>query len=233
MILSMVNSQWSIVNGQTMSNSSYILEQGNLGSFSGRATGPTKTLTDSGGTTAPGIYQGTNYIMRANFYYGAASTSSSFNFSISNTSINFGTITPGEPLVRTNNLTVSSPSGYAITAAENSSLKNSNGNTIPDTTCDTGTCTQNVSALWLSPLTYGLGYRCNNLNGTDCSSIFAQSGYFAQFANTASSETPVVVMQNETGSQSQGQITYKLNIAASQPSGTYQNTIQYIAIPSL
>ena len=174
--------------------------------------------------------------MRANFYYGeTATSSSSLNLAISNTSINFGTITPGEPLVRTNTISITSPSGYEIIASENNPLKNSGGISIPDTTCDAGNCTQSTSALWLSPLTYGFGYRCDNLaSSTDCSSSFNQGNYYMQFANTQGSETPQVVMSN-TGSvaNSQGQITYKLNISSSQVPGSYQNVIQYLAVPSL
>ncbi len=224
------------VNAQTMSNSYYILEQGSLNSFAGKATGPSNAITDAGGTLAPGIYQGTNYLIRANFAYGlVATTSSTFSFSISNTSVNFGTITPGEPVIRTNQLTVSSPnSGYQVSTSQNSPLVNSGGATIPDTTCDAGNCTQSTSAIWTSPLTYGFGYRCDNLASTDCSSNFSKANYYMQFPNLQGSESAQVVMSKATSSSnSQSQITYKLNISSTQAPGSYQNSIKYIAIPSL
>jgi hypothetical protein len=236
-IMSVVSCQLSVVTfAQTMSNDSYILNDGNLNSFGGKSTGSNYSVSSTGGGLAPGVYSGTNYKVRANFSYGAvASESSAFSFSISNSSINFGTITPGEPITRSNTLTISSPiSGYQLTASENYPLKNPQGAVIANTTCDAGNCTFAVAGLWNSPLTYGFGYRCDNLASSDCSSTFSQSNYYRSFASAAQNQTPQSVMSNtQTTSNSQASITYKLNVAGTQPSGQYQNTVSYIATPSL
>lgn len=208
-----------------MSNNDYILKEGNINSFAGRATGSNYKVTSTGGGLAPGVYAGTNYKVRANFSYGAvSSTSAAFTFSISKSAISFGTITPGEPITRSNTLTVSSPiSGYQLTASENYPLKNPQSAVIANTTCDAGNCTYAVAGLWNSPLTYGFGYRCDNLASTDCYSGFSQANYYRAFASTAQSQTPQAVMSNTNSSNnSQGQITYKLNIAGTQPTGQYQ-----------
>lgn len=225
----------TIINAQIMSNGSYILEQGGLSSFAGRSTGTQNTLTSSGGKLAPGVYTGENYIIRANFNYGESASSSALLFTISNTSINFGTIKPGDPVIRTNTLLITSPnSGYQVSASENNSLRNSSGAQIPDTSCDSGNCTESTPALWVSPLTYGFGYRCDNVQANDCSSAFGNPNYFMPFSNISASETPHTIMDGISPTQnSEGQITYKLNISGTQASGVYQNTIQYIAIPSL
>lgn len=155
LFLSVVSCQLSAVtHAQTMSNDSYILNEGNLNSFGGKSTGSNYSVTSTGGSLAPGVYSGTNYKVRANFSYGAvASSSSAFTFSISNSSINFGTITPGEPITRSNTLTISSPiTGYQLTASENYPLKNPQGAVIANTTCDAGNCTYAVAGLWNSPL---------------------------------------------------------------------------------
>lgn len=235
-----INQKSSIINlayAQTMTNGSYTIEEGNLNSFAGQATGTNYTVSDTGGGLAPGIYEGPNYKIRANFGYGGeASTSGEFSFSISNTSVNFGTITPGEPITRANTLTVSSPNaGYQITGSENHPLENTTNATIPNTTCDSGNCNQAISGIWISPLTYGFGYRCDNLNSsTDCAQGFSTTNYFKSFANTQTSQNPQIIMSNSIPvTNHTGQISYKLNISGSQPAGLYQNAIQYIAIPSL
>lgn len=235
-----INNQSSIiniVNGQIMTNGSYTIEEGNLNSFAGQATDTNYTVNDTGGGLAPGIYEGTNYKIRANFGYGGeASSSSDFSFSISNTAVSFGTLNPGEPITRANTLTVSSPNaGYQITGSENHPLQNTTNSTIPNTTCDSGNCSQAISGLWVSPLTYGFGYRCDSVSSSNnCASGFSTANYYKSFSNTATSQNPQIIMASSIPvSNNIGQITYKLNISGSQASGLYQNAIQYVAVPSL
>lgn len=223
------------VNAQTMTNGIYIIQAGNLNSFSGKATGGGKTLTFTGGQTAIGLYSGTNYKVRAGFQY--IYSVIPFTFSISSIEINFGTLIPGESITRTNNLTVSNGSafGYQVTSSENNPpRKLSTKEDIPDTTCDSGNCTETTAATWANPLTYGFGYRCDNLLSTDCASDFSTSTYYKQFANLEKLETPQIVMSSaNVGRNKQAQITYKVNISGTQPAGQYQNMIRYIATPSI
>lgn len=220
---------------QMMRNDTYILKWGNFNPFAGKATGSQRTLTFTGGQNAIGLYTGTNYKVRAGFQY--IYSIIPFTFSISSIEINFGALTAGEPITRTNNLTVSNGSafGYQVTASENNALRVlSTGEDIPDSTCDSGTCTETTAAAWTSPLTYGFGYRCDNLSGTDCSSDFATSTFYKQFADLEKNETPQVVMSSlNVGKSRQIQITYKVNISATQPAGGYQNIVRYIATPSI
>lgn len=124
--------------------------------------------------------------------------------------------------------------GYQVTASENTPLTITNTSvTIPDTTCDAGNCSQTTAAPWTSTLTYGFGYRCDNVSGTDCSQDFATTTNYKQFANTAKSELPVAVMSGTGASTNkQAQITYKVNISGSQTAGVYANGITYIATPT-
>lgn len=221
---------------QTMSNTNYTLQMGNLNMTAGKPTGPSNKLNLTVGQTAPGLYSktGVNYKVRAGFQY--IKSIIAFAFSISETNINFGTLSPTTPVTRTNNLTISngSANGYQITAFENHQLSvPSTGSIIPDTTCDDGTCTESTSALWNNTLTYGFGYRCDNVTGTDCASGFTTANYYKQFADNSIPETAQAVMSGtNVGRSKQVQVTYKVNVSSSQPPGIYTNVITYIATPT-
>lgn len=224
-----------IVNAFTMSNADWIIDFGNLNSTSGHPTGThykvSNTVGEFGGV---GLYSGTNYKVRAGFQY--IYSIIPFRFTISNLAIDFGSLTPTNPITRTNTLTVSNGSadGYTVTAFENHALLSPpSGQQIPDTTCDSGTCNESAAAAWTSTLTYGFGYRCDNVSGTDCPSVFATPTYYRQFSNTTLGETPQAVMSGtNVGRNKQSQITYKVNISGTQAAGTYSNVITFIATPT-
>lgn len=221
----------------TMSNSFYIIILGNMNSIAGKALGTANTLTFTSGQLGSGLYTGTGYTLCAGFYGGIYCNKPAtglFTFTVTPTALDFGSIDPTSPVTRTNTLDVlSTSSGYSVTAIENHSLQTASASAIPDTTCDTGTCNPSTAAIWSNALTYGFGYRCDDIAGTDCISFLTD--YYRPFANAALLESPQIVMEN-TGSGSstdkQAQITYKVNIAASQIPGVYTNTITYVASPN-
>ncbi len=226
----------SDINAQTsMSNSSFIIRFPNLNSFAGKPSNSEYSLGITGGQTAPGLYSGANYKVRAGFQY--IKSIIPFSFSISSIFIDFGPITPGAPVTRTNLLTISNGSayGYTVLARENHPLRvNASGFSIPDTTCDTGTCNETTSAAWTSLTTFGFGYRCDNVTGTDCSTDFSNPNNYKQFASSESAELAQPVMQgSNVGRNIQTQITYKVNISSVQAAGAYENTITYIALPTI
>lgn len=173
-----------------------------------------------------------------------------FTFSISQTLIDFSTLSPTNPINRSNNLTVSngSANGYSIIAFEDrelsssptsnvasakSDLASASSAFIPDTTCDNGLCSEVSSAAWTNPLTYGFGYRCDNLVGTDCASGFSELGFYKQFANNSLSETgQKVAIGSNNKSEKTVRITYKINVPGTQQFTFYSNTITYIAVPN-
>jgi hypothetical protein len=225
----------SQTHAQTMTNGNFNVQGGNFNSFSGAASNPqgNKVSFTSGETGSEG-FTGSNYKIKAGFQN--INSSTSFTFSISSTSLNFGDLKPGEPVTRTNLLTISSNSapGYSVKASENHEPQVLNGASIPDTTCDNGSCSQTTAAVWSSPLTYGFGYRCDNKLSSGCSPDFSQTDSFRQFSNSSNKEEPVDIMQGiGTKLSHQSQITYKINIPNTQPAGMYQNSILYIAVPSL
>lgn len=223
----------------TMSNVFFILHLGNFNSIAGTSTGPNNRLTLTVGETGAGYYSGSNWQLCAGFYGGVnCKAPGLFSFTISSTNINFGILDPNTPIDRTNLLTVNNAglnsSSYYVTASENHPLLMTTGTTtIPDTTCDNGLCTSLLSGPWVvhsgSSLTYGFGYRCDNVFGSDCATGFSNPSYFKQFAASSSAQ---VVMTGPAGLNRETQITYRLNTSPSQPAGLYTNVITYIATPT-
>jgi hypothetical protein len=218
-------------NAQTMTNSSYILKMGNLNSGSGKPTGSGFKVNFTTGQTGANLFSGTNYKVRAGFQY--INSIIPFRFSISSILIDFGSITPGTPITRANRLTVSfgSANGYQVTVSQNHNLRiNASGQEIPPTICDSGPCTTSTANVWTSPTTYGFGYNCVNVTGTDCSSDFTNNTYFRPFI---SSPSAVAVMSSLNVSRNRiSDITYKLNVPGSQAAGQYTNILNYIATPT-
>jgi len=217
---------------QTMSNSDYIIQMGNLNMSAGKPTGSGFKLLNTLGQTSPGLYSGTNYKVRAGFEYILSIIP--FRFKLENTFIDFGIVTPTVSILRTSKLTVSNGSafGYQVTISQNHNLRaNPSGMEIPATACDGPSCTPTTAASWASALTYGFGYRCDNVSGTDCEGQFlTSSDYYKPFI---SSPSAIIVMSSpNVGSNKISQVTYKLNVAGSQAAGLYQDVINYIATPT-
>lgn len=218
----------------TLRNDYYMIRMGNLNTVAGESAGSGYSLNITGGQTAPGRYSGTNYVVRAGFQY--ISSIIPFYFKIDNIVIDFGNLTPTNPVTRTSTLTINNQSagGYIVTAQENHQLLvPSSGSLIPDTTCDAGNCTETTAALWSNTLTYGFGYRCDQVGITNyCPSGFNTANYYKQFADTSKNESAVTVMSGQSGKNQQSTITYKVNISSTQPPGIYTNVITYIATPT-
>ncbi len=218
---------------ENLKNTNYIIQMGNLNSFAGESDGSGYSLNITGGQTGAGLYSGTNYTVRSGFQY--ISSIIPFSFSISQLIIDFGALSPTNPVSRTNILTIDNQSagGYSVKAYQNHHLLDpATGAVIPDTTCDGGTCNETTSAAWANTLTYGFGYRCDPVTTNYCASGFASSGYYKQFADKESNETEQTVMLGQAGRDQQAEITYKVNISSSQPAGLYTNVITYIATPT-
>jgi hypothetical protein len=218
---------------QTMSNDDYKIRMGNLNSVAGKSTGDQK-LNITVGQTGPGLYSGPNYKVRAGFQY--ISSIIPFRFSVSDVAVALGTLTPNNPIFRTAILTVSNQSagGYSVTLSQNHQLLvPASGAIIGDTTCDGGTCSETTAAAWTSSVVYGWGYRCDLVSGSNyCVSDFSSADNYKQFADLSKNESAQTVMTGATGRSQQAQITYKVNISASQFAGFYTNVVSYIATPT-
>lgn len=229
---------------QVMSNGSFRIEMGNLNSIAGESSGSNYNLSITSGETASGLYSGANYKVRAGFQY--IPRGAPFSLSISNTLIDFGVLSPTNPVTRTTTLTISNSkaSSYQVTASENHQLiVNRTGAIIPDTTCDNGNCNQTRAGEWSNTLTYGFGYRCDSVSiassGTSSptcitgdSSFSSNKNYFKQFSDASKKETSQIVVKGGKGRSQKATITYKVNIPSSQATGKYSNTVTYIATPN-
>jgi hypothetical protein len=218
----------------TMTGDNYILQMGTLDSFSGQASGGDKELNFTGGQSPQGLSGGSKNKVKLGFQY--IHPLRGFSFSISQSLIDFGILSPTNPVIRNAILTVNNRSGegYTVSASENHPLQSAaSGQTIPDTTCDNGACTQLVSGIWENALTYGFGYRCDPISDRDCADGFANNQSYKQFADESKNEAPQTVMlSSSNGGTKQVKITYKVNISGTQPAGAYANTITFIAVPS-
>lgn len=217
----------------TMSNENWIIDMGNFNSGAGTASNTKNKINSIIGQTGPGIYAGKNYKVRAGFIQ--SSSPPAFSFSIAQTAIDFGLLSATNPVIRTSTLTISNPGapGYQVVAYENNSLKNESNISIPDTTCDNGSCTETTAAPWKATLTYGFGYRCDNIADATCSSAFTDIDDYRQFADKSSNESPQTILIGKGGKTNRkAKISYKLNISGTQPPGVYTNSITYIAVPT-
>jgi len=228
------------IEAQSFSSQSYQIQFGNFNVTSGKKSSANYTLTDTVGQNAPGQFNNTGYVLKAGFQY-IYDTSNKFSFAIDNLSINFGTLVPNVGSTSTNIITITTPSGkgYEIIAVENRPLSGSNpGVTIPDTTCDSGTCSEAISGLWTSNNTFGFGFNAIGINssgvatGVGTSNYFTNNNYYRQFANSATNETGQVFMsENKPVKEHSAKITYKALISRSQAADSYENSISFIAVP--
>lgn len=216
---------------QTFDSASYHIEFGNFNMTSGKKTSANYSLTDTVGQNAPGQYDSSGYTVKAGFQY-LYQQSIPFSFQISNLDLSLGLLTPGVGSTVTNTLVISTPTGngYNILAIANHPLKSiTGGDTIPDTKCDSGTCSESVSNVWTSNSAYGFGF---NATGDGTSSYFSNSTYFRQFADSSAGETAQILMSENTPVKDHSaKITYKALVSLNQAGGTYQNSINFIAVP--
>jgi hypothetical protein len=210
---------------QTASNNSYNLNKSSIS----RPDEPTDQSTNQNSN----LITGTNY--QAILGFEDKNSKDFFQFWVSETDINYGEISPTDPVTRSNLLTVLAvPAyGYTIQSYEDHALKQETSQAlIPDTTCDNGACNSVSSEPWNGNLTYGFGYRCDQVSSSNyCSGGFLDPTYFKQFAKGGSNQ-PQNIMQGGSLKKGQAQITYKVNISASQTPGFYSNSITYLAIPN-
>ena len=126
--------------------------------------------------------------------------------------------------------------GYIITTVENDQLGKDGGTSpmIPDTTCDTGSCTQSSQQEWATATNNGFGYSLQDIDSSGIAFTYASSSgtwKARQFAATIESESPVQIMQNTSlpTTTEAAYICYRLSIGSTQVAGDYENNITYTA----
>ena len=210
------------------------IQMGTVNITGGRKTNDSGSivLTDTVGQTFQGQFNSAGFVILAGFQY--INTLIPFSFKISDLDINFGSLVPGIPSLDSNTLTVTTGSafGYSVKAIEDHPLRMSNGiTTIPDTSCDLATpCLQTDAAQWIDNARTGFGY---NMSGDDVDTAdFTDSNDYRPFPVQNIDQPAIVMSKGGIATVSAAIVTYKVNVDAAQAAGTYQNAIQYIAIPS-
>jgi|GEM_PF-2686492 len=163
------------------------------------------------------IFEGPNYTVDE-------TDSSTLGISSSSDFIDFGPLSPTNPIVRTLTLSVfgKTSRGYQVFAFEDHALMQTGGAEIPDTTCDSGQCTQKIQDTWTNTLTFGFGYS-------------KTGSFFNQFANLKEKKLPQPILKvTFLNAIDQAQLNYKINIAGSQNlDNFYSNTTSYLLVPNL
>ena len=220
----------SAVEGQSSLDSpSYRIKFSNFNMTSGSKSSDGYNILDTVGQTAAGLFTSSGFKVKAGFPY--ITTIIPFAFSISNLSLDFGTLTPQTFDTVTNTLTVSAggAGGYTVNAAEDHPMRLSDTAIyIADTTCDTS-CSETAADVWTSTTKYGFGY---NMSGNHVPAAFVNSTYFKQWADLSAAESPQTVMSSASvGENRTATVTYKINTAATQAAGEYQTQIRFVATP--
>lgn len=227
---------------ETMSNQNYVIKTQELETTSGNTTSEGNSPKSTAENLNSSVSEGVNFKIRRGFENLAPA--SPFSVSLSTDIIDFGALTPTNPIVRTLDLDINSGTiyGYSILVFENQSLTiippaelNPTATSkaiIPDTTCDNGQCSIENASEWSNALTYGFGYRCDNLIGADCDSSFIKNGYYKHFPNIASNDDPLSIMSGIGANGKKVRISYRVNIPGTQSQGIYSNIITYIAVPN-
>lgn len=221
---------------QTMSNKEYILKTQSLNSVSGVTSNEDYQLRSSSGELGTEGAEGVNFKVRTGFEN--AQSTLPFSVSLSSDVIDFGSLSPTNSIVRTVDLGVYSLGtlGYSVIAFENHPLQSDpstgSGQVIPDTTCDNGDCSSEKAGIWINTLTYGFGYRCDNITGTDCDKSFSNPKFYKHFADNSNGQSPQSLMSGIGSKNKDIRMSYKVNIGGNQAQGIYSNIITYIAIPN-
>lgn len=208
-----------------MENETYILD------LNPPDTETAKPLEDQ---TQPALEKG---VIRGNGFtaklsYDDETNPAPFVVTSSQDTINFGEIKPGEPIIRSHSLFIPAFShGSQVLVHETHVLRSLDKSEIPNASCDNGNCTNILTDLWVSPLTYGFGYRCDNITASACEENLNKDTY-KRFSTLEVGETASLLMSQD-GSQVKSVVSYKLNIPGNQKEQGYQTDIYYIGIPNL
>lgn len=121
--------------------------------------------------------------------------------------------------------------GYVVTVFEETKLRNlTTGVTIPDTTCDAGTCTYTTAQPWTTDNTHSKwGYTLQNLSVGITSTTFTYTNGYKAFGVGFAQAQPIMTNPGTPSTTEQAFICYRLTAANSQQAGSYENKLTYTA----
>jgi hypothetical protein len=216
-----------------MESPSYVIQFGNFNMTSGEKSSASYNVTDTVGQTGAGPYGqygSSGYFVGSGFQY--IYQFSAFSFILSKTHIDLGELVVGQHNTdfHTISITSSGANGYVVYAYEEHPLRLLNAaNTIPNTTCDSGTCTNASAGIWTDTNVRGFGF---NISGDDVPGDFLNTTYFRPFADRASAEPMQVVMSSNTPARDRvATVTYKAGVGGTEAAGNYSTGVVYVAVP--
>ncbi len=127
--------------------------------------------------------------------------------------------------------TTNAANGYVIQAFESGRLTMIGGSTtIPDTTCPSNSCTPTSAAAWTTNTASGFGYSLQ-VGSTSAGAVLGigVSGQYKPFGLGYANAQPIMSRTNTPLSVDSAYIGYRVTVSTSQPAGTYQNEINFIA----
>jgi hypothetical protein len=155
-----------------------------------------------------------------------------FMISVSPKVIDFGELSPTNPLLREMEISVLNKSSDVYTVFVSEASPPANGDVfIPDTSCDNSACTEQVAGPWENILTYGYGYRCDDTENRYCDMVFKNNNYYKQFPAISYQKNMQPIITGKKKAFAKVKLTFKLNIAGSQAVSGYTNTVTYILAP--
>ena len=217
---------------QQMDSSDYSIKFPNINFGAGNTSSDSYNVSTTVGQLAANEFSSLGYIVKAGFQY--RQSIAPFMFSVSDSSIDLGSLVPQTPTTATTNLTVSLDQGetFQVTAQEEGPLTTLYGNnTITDTSCNgrKENCTEKTSAVWNSNTAYGFGY---TIAGDNIPQDFRSPSYFRRFPDSLANETPVTIMEgNQSADKSEAVLTFKANISPLQGTGSYETIVKFVATP--
>ncbi len=182
---------------------------------------PTITFTiDNTGVTTPG----TN-LCGSPIGAGAANVTA--------TSVPFGplSLSTYNNLAQRFSCVTNSTGGYVVQAFENKPLTIvGNGTTIPNTNCQGGSCTTASAGAWTSFTNSGFGYSLavgTTFSGTTFG--IATTGQYKPFGIGFANAQPLMTRTTIPAGTDSAYICYRVTASTTQPAGSYENSISFIA----
>lgn len=223
------------IEAQTMSNDNYIIKMQDFNTVSGTTTNESYELRSGISSLSKTTSEGTDYKVKTGIEN--LVSPASFSISLSSDIVNFGILNPTNPIIRTIDLSINSLAvyGHSVLVFESKSLtasSSANNAFIPDAACDDGKCDAQNASKWENALSYGFGYRCDNIIGTDCDNSFTKANYYKRFSNNENNEIIQSIMAGIGSSNKKVRVSYKVNISGSQVQSNYNNIITYVGVPN-
>lgn len=218
---------------ERLESDSYVIQFGNFNVTSGEKSSANYNVTDTVGQTAAGAfgeYGTSGYFVGAGFQY--IYQIKTFEFIISDLTMDLGELVDGAFGTDTHTLEITTrgAGGYTIYAYEQHPLRlPGTSNIIPDTTCDSGTCTTTSASVWTNANVGGFGF---NIQGDDIPSDFVNNTYFRPFANDeAAAQMQAVMSSQNIALQRTSTVTYQAAKKGDTAAGQFQTAVVYVAVP--